>query len=173
MRKIIKTRRFTLRPFRMSDAASIAKNINHRQIARNLLTVPFPYTIKDARKHLKLTLKRSRKRKHAPISLAIDIDGEVVGAIGLFRVTSHKAEMGYWLTHRLWGQGIMAEAVKKMTSFAFNELGLHRVYAHVFYFNKASMRVLEKAGFAREGILRKHDLKGKRLVDSHLFARVR
>jgi RimJ/RimL family protein N-acetyltransferase len=173
MKTIIKIKSFTLRPFRMSDARAIAQNINDREIARNLLTVPHPYKIRDARKHLRLTLKHDRKRKRTRYSFALDMGGEVIGSISLFKTRDHRAEIGYWLTRRFWGQGIMTRAVKKVTAFAFRDLGLHRVYAHVFYFNKASMRVLRKAGYVKEGILRKHEKKGSRHIDSYLFAKVR
>ena len=63
--------------------------------------------------------------------------------------------------------------VREIAGFAFVELGLRRIYAHVFTFNRASMRVLEKAGFKLEGKLAKNVKKGDRFLDEYIFARVR
>jgi [ribosomal protein S5]-alanine N-acetyltransferase len=67
----------------------------------------------------------------------------------------------------------MTEVVKEIIRYGFNELALRRIYAFVFPDNKASMRVLEKAGFIFEGILRKNVKKGDKLIDEYLFAKVK
>jgi [ribosomal protein S5]-alanine N-acetyltransferase len=96
-----------------------------------------------------------------------------LGGIDLNNIKEHKAEIGYWLGKDYWGQGIMTEAVRLITTYGFEKLGLRRIYAHVFVFNKASMTVLKKAGFKYEGKLRKHAKKGDKFLDSFLFAKVK
>jgi [ribosomal protein S5]-alanine N-acetyltransferase len=66
----------------------------------------------------------------------------------------------------------MTETVKKVTEFAFNEFGLVRITAHVFTFNIGSAKVLEKAGYSLEGILRKHYKKDGRIFDGKLYAKI-
>ena len=170
---VIKSKKFILRPVRRGDEESLRKNINNKKIYRNTLKIPYPYTLKDAREWIVKNLKEERRKKHSNVNFVIDIDGRVVGAVGLDEIKEYKAEIGYWLGEKYWGQGIMTEAVRLVTKFGFNKLGLKRIYARVFPWNKASMRVLEKAGYKFEGILRKDTKKGNRFLDTHIFARVR
>ena len=170
---VIVTKAFTLRPIRNSDAADIVKLINDKGIARNLLSVPHPYGMKDAREWLRRVSSSRRKKIKTWISFAIDIDGRLVGDISIFKIKGHKAEIGYWLGRPYWGKGIMTRAVKEIVKFAFNDLGLTRISAYTFIFNKGSQRVLEKAGFKREGILRKNVAKGDKLLDEYLFAKIK
>ena len=67
----------------------------------------------------------------------------------------------------------MSEAVRLVTTFAFGELRLMRVYAYVFPPNKASARVLEKNGFKYEGRLRKAVVKDGKARDDLLYAKTR
>ena len=65
-------------------------------------------------------------------------------------------EIGYWLAKPFWGRGIMTAVVRTLCDYAFAEFGLVKISAHVFANNPASARVLEKCGFVREGLLRRH-----------------
>ena len=152
----------------MSDAEGIAKAINNKIIARNTLTIPYPYKLKDAKWWLGL-------KKKKVVNFCVEIDGEVAGSIGLNKIAKdHKAEIGYWLAEKYWGKGIMTKIVKEVVKFGFEELKLRRIYAHIFPFNKASMGVLKNNRFKFEGILKK-DAKKKNgeILDVHLFAKVK
>jgi len=82
---------------------------------------------------------------------------------------SHQAEIGYWLAKPYWGRGIATDVVRKVCAHARTEFGLAKIIAHVFAFNTASARVLEKCGFEQEGYLKQHRLKDGRLLDSRLY----
>ena len=82
-------------------------------------------------------------------------------------------EIGYWLARALWNRGIVTEAVQAITEYAFGPLDLVRVQTGVFAWNEASMRVLEKCGYEREGVLRQGAFKDGQLVDCVLFAKLR
>ena len=58
-----------------------------------------------------------------------------------------------------WNQGYCTEAARAVLAHAFEELGLHRVFAHCFSRNPSSGRVLEKIGMVHEGRLKEHILK--------------
>jgi hypothetical protein len=167
--------KFKLRKFKAGDEESLMKNINNVDIARNTLTIPYPYTTKDARSWIKRNLKLNRVRKPAEINFVIEINGEVAGALGFAKIdrTNKNAEVGYWLAKKYWGQGIMTDALKEMTKLGFEKHKLRRIYAYVFAPNKASQRVLEKAGFVLEGKLKKHKLKKGKYYDSFLYAKIR
>ena len=78
---------------------------------------------------------------------------ELMGAIGIRRET-HGLELGYVLAQRYWSYGFMVEAVAAVVDWAFTEPSVFRVGAVCDVDNLRSARVLEKAGFEREGILR-------------------
>jgi [ribosomal protein S5]-alanine N-acetyltransferase len=169
----IKAKKFTLRPFRKGDEFSIVKHINDRVVSRNTLSIPYPYTLQDAKKWLAKTLKNYKKKDLAALSFAIDIDGKAVGSIGFSSISGHKASFGYWLGRKYWNNGIMTEAIKLATDFGFSKLKLKRIYARVYPFNKPSMRVLEKNKFKREGTLEKEVKKKGKFLDAHLYAKVK
>jgi [ribosomal protein S5]-alanine N-acetyltransferase len=84
------------------------------------------------------------------------VDGLAIGTCLLFRfeATSARAEIGYVLGRAHWGQGLMAEALTGLVDCAFRRLNLRRLEAEVDPRNTASCRVLERVGFAHEGLLR-------------------
>ena len=85
-------------------------------------------------------------------------------------VHRYSAELGYWLAEPFWGRGIMTQAVKIITAFAFSELNVLRVFAEPYTTNPTSARVLEKAGFVREGILRANVFKDGKVLDQYLYS---
>lgn len=170
----IRGSRFTLRPFRKGDERSLAENLNNKKIIKSLLLVPSPYTLKDAKEWVDKNLKECRKEKPAMFNFVIDIDGEVVGSIGVRNITEHHmAEIGYWLAEPYWGKGIMTEVVKLITVFGFKKLRLKRMYAFTYPANTASQKTLLKNGYVFEGILKKHACKNGKFLDDYLYARVK
>ena len=131
---------------------------------------PHPYTIANAEAFLSIVMEDDPKTV-----FAIANEVEAIGSIGLMvgkDVHRFTAELGYWLAEPFWGKGVMTEAVKRITEYAFSNFSLKRVYAEPYTSNRASARVLEKAGFKYEGLLRASAFKDGRLVDQLLYARV-
>ncbi len=160
---------YTIRDWREDDAASIAQYANNRKIWINLRDAfPHPYSLADAKAFLSRVI-RIEPRTY----FAIAIDQEAIGSIGLMRgqdVHRFTAELGYWLAEPFWDKGIMTKAVKVLSKYAFEELGLHRIFAEPYITNTASIRVLEKSGFVLEGILRANVFKDGRVLDQYLYA---
>ena len=99
-----------------------------------------------------------------------------VGGIGILLqedVHRRSAEIGYWLGEDYWGRGIVTEAVRRVTDWAFENFDLCRIFAHVFAWNPASMRVLEKAGYEYEGRLRQSVTKDGQTIDQVIYAIIR
>lgn len=177
---IIQTKRFILRPYRKGDEKSLVENINDKNVSKFMLNIPYPYKPKDAKKWINNWLKRKKQNKkdfgfvlNINSSFALDIDGNVVGGIGLNNIEKHKAEIGYWLGKEYWDKGIMTEVVKLVTNFGFKRLKLRRIYAYIFIRNKASIRILKKNGYKCEGLLKKHHLKKGKFIDVLLYAKVK
>jgi len=167
----LKLARCTLRPWRVGDETSLVRNANNRRVWHNLSRLPHPYTRQDADAWI------ARASTHVPVvDFAIVVDGGAVGGIGVELgrdVFLRSAEVGYWLGEPYWGRGIATEALRAVTEYAFATFDLCRLQAGVFEWNPASMRVLEKCGFAREGVLRRAAIKDGQLIDLVLYARVR
>jgi RimJ/RimL family protein N-acetyltransferase len=132
------------------------------------MTFPTPYRLEDAKAFI------SRATEPAPATaFAVATRDEAIGGIGLVPGTDVQrptAEIGYWLAEPFWGKGIMTLAVRSLTDYAMEDLGMLRVFALPYTTNPASARVLEKAGFVREGILRANALKGGRVLDPFVYA---
>ncbi len=81
---------------------------------------------------------------------------QALGHVGVFNFDeqSGRADIGYGLARRHWGQGFMHEALIAVIGYAFGPLGLRRLEADIDPRNEASLRALERLGFAREGLLR-------------------
>jgi ribosomal-protein-alanine N-acetyltransferase len=159
---------FKLRGWKPDDAGSLQRHADNTHITDFLLDrFPSPYTMADAVNWIEMM------RNQDPIvNFAIDVDGNVVGAIGLelrddvYRKTSI---LGYWISELFWGRGIMPEAVKLVTAYAFANLDIIRIQAGILGNNPKSMRVLEKAGFVKEGILKNSIIKKGVILDEHIY----
>jgi len=110
----------------------------------------------------------------APLRLAIAArsDNSLVGTIGFHTVwPEHKsAELAYDLAPDVWGRGIASSLCRTMTLWAHNVAGLDRVQATVLDSNGRSIRVLERTGFVREGLLRSYRLVRGRAGDFYMYA---
>lgn len=158
-----------VRPWRLSDAKPIARHANNLNVARQLRDrFPHPYTVGDAR-----TFIESIMPAQPVTTFAIDVGGEAVGGIGFSPGTDverFSAEIGYWLGEAYWGRGIAAEALRLVSEYAFRDCGMLRLYALPFADNQQSMRVLEKAGYEKEAILRASSVKFGKPRDQALYA---
>ncbi len=163
---------FILRPWRIEDAETLASYANNSKIAANLRDAfPHPYTVSDAAGYINFCLGMKDE-----LCFAIEVDGKAVGSIGVFLkedVYRKSAELGYWLAEPFWGKGIMSEAVSRICEHAFSKYDIVRIFAEPFARNLGSRRVLEKAGFELEGILKKSVFKNGVIEDSCMYAKLR
>ena len=161
-----------VRDWRLADKPSLLRLADNRNVARNLAhRFPHPYTEADADAWFVLLANKPQ-----PTAWAIDVGGQAVGGIGIDigeGIYAKTARFGYWLGEPLWGQGIMTAAVRATADFVLDHFDLVRLEAPVFEWNPASMRVLEKCGFVREGVQRKGVYKEGRIIDAVIYARVR
>lgn len=102
-------------------------------------------------------------------------EGEPVGSASIKNIDleGRKAELSYWIAPESQGNGYATEAADLCLTHAFDELGLHKVWARTVGDNEASKRILEKLGFQQEGILREHWYGFDRYVDEHRFGLLR
>ena len=163
---------FILRPWRREDVPDVLKYANNDKIARNLRNIfPYPYIRTDAETFIESCIAADETHQ---LFQAIEVEGRAAGSIALCRggdVYALAAELGYWLAEDFWGKGIMTRAVQQICEEGAERWeDLLRIYAEPFAHNTASRRVLEKAGFTLEGVLRKSVCKRGRVCDSCMYA---
>ena len=160
---------YMIRDWRLEDAPHLAKYADNRKIWINLRDgFPSPYTIRDAECFLARSIKLE-----PPTVFAIATPKEAIGSIGVSigkDVHRFTAEMGYWLAEPFWNMGIMTAAIRNLIAYLFATHKLHRIYAEPYLTNPASARVLEKAGFICEGILKGNAFKNGLVLDQWLYA---
>ena len=158
-----------LRPLVAADAESLARHANDHGVWRNLRDrFPHPYTVADAQAYIAHAAARP-----VQTSFGIVVDGEAIGNIGLMLgadIARRSAEVGYWIGRAFWGRGIAVDALRATTQYAFDSLALARVFAVPFATTSRSVRVLEKAGYVKEGVMRHSAVKEGRLLDQLLYA---
>lgn len=160
-----------VRSYRPDDLEALVRYANNPRVAANLRDrFPFPYTREDGEEWLAAAAQQDPEA-----NFVIATARELIGTIGLSLgddVYRHSAEVGYWIAEPFWGQGITTRVVRAFTEWGFAEFGLLRIYAHVFSENVASARVLEKAGYEREGTMRQAVVKNGRVMDQWIYARL-
>lgn len=168
----IKLKSCVLRRWRTGDEESLVRHANNYKIWRNVRDrFPHPYTLEDARMWIDYS-----QREDPQTGFAIVVEGKAVGGIGVIPQTDiyrRSAEIGYWLGEEFWGRGIMTEAVKAVTDWAFENFEICRIYAGVLEWNPGSMKVLEKAGYRFEARLRMAATKEDTTMDDFIYSVVR
>ena len=161
-----------LREWKKSDAAALAKIANNKKIWDNVRDrLPYPYTKKDAKEWLALV----KKQKEPATTFCVEADGELAGSIGFTLkedVYRKNAEIGYFVGEEYWGKGIATEAIRQMVDYIQRNFDVIRIYAEVFEYNRASMRVLEKNGFYLECIRKKAAIKNDVIVDDYVWVKL-
>jgi RimJ/RimL family protein N-acetyltransferase len=160
-----------LRHWKTEDAPDLVAAINNKKVLDNLRDgIPYPYTTQDAVDFINTTQNASSDSQY---TFAIIYDGKVIGSIGVFRrdnVHRFTGELGYYIAEPYWGKGIMTEAVRQICAYVFANTDIVRIFAEPYAYNAASCRVLEKAGFQLEGILRQNAFKNGCFVDMKMYS---
>jgi len=161
-----------VRDWTAADKLALLRLANNRDVWRNLThRFPHPYTDADADSWFERLAQKT-----VSTNWAIEVDGQAAGGIGMDPgegVYAKSARFGYWLGEPFWGRGIMTAAVRATTRHIFDHFDLVRLEAPVFEWNPPSMRVLEKCGFVREGVLRKSVEKDGQIIDAVIYALLR
>jgi len=160
---------FCIRSYKLSDEEALIKYANNYRISRLLRDqFPYPYTNADAE-----TWIVHACNQFPETNFVIANDKEMFGAIGINPqddVNRFSAEIGYWIGEPFWGKGIATVALKSFTKFSFKKFELNRIFANVFEGNFASEKVLLKAGYVKEAVLKKAVYKEGKFLDQYIYA---
>lgn len=156
------------------DVDGLAELADDPEVARWTF-VPEPYLRSDAESFVRQARMKIRTEEAYLMAIERLDDGVVVGTFALDRVDrwARRADVGYWLGEPYRGQGLASEALELALSIAFGDLDLIRVQARVFPGNEASIRLLERHGFEREGRLRRHVRHRGEFRDEMIYGRLR
>ena len=167
---MIETERLRLLTLRESDIAELVPLIGDHRVAATTLRIPHPFAEEDAREYLNSPTKANELR----LGIRLRASGEFIGGIGLHPCQEHKrAELGYWIGVRYWGQGYATEAARAVVKYGFEKAQLNRIFAAHFKHNPASGKVLQKIGMKYEGCMRQNILKWGDFVDVELYSILR
>jgi len=148
---VLSDRDLVLRPWTEADVPALVTECNDEEIRRWLPAIPAPYTEEHALAYVRGEVRPEER------TFAVTLDGVVAGSIGL-TINSHhyRGTIGYWVAASVRRQGVCTRALRILSRYALEELGLQRVDLMTDPDNIASQRVAEKVGFQREGVLRAH-----------------
>jgi [ribosomal protein S5]-alanine N-acetyltransferase len=159
-----------LKPWILHNAQELAAIANNKNISDNLRDgFPHPYSYDDAVNWLSGIIMIN----DPPRFFAIYYQNKLAGSIGLITkedIYRKNSEIGYFLDEKLWGRGIISNAIKLVTSYCFRNFDIIRIYAEPFADNQGSRRALEKAGFKCEAVFRKNVFKNGIVKDSCIYS---
>lgn len=169
---VLTTPRLVLRELTLEDASAAFEMLRDEELHR-YQSLPTLESVGAACAQIARWRKRFQWR--AEIRWAITLDAALVGMCAYTQVLPglDRGHVAFETVRRAWGSGIATEAVRAMVAFGHGEAGLHRIEAVVEPENVASQRVLRKAGFEDEGLLRAYGFWAGKHRDLRMFSIVR
>jgi RimJ/RimL family protein N-acetyltransferase len=159
--------RISLRPFKLTDVDDFMLWAGDDEVTKNIR-----WKTCNSREEA-LTFIKDVCIPH-PWRHSICLNDRSIGFVSVYPWSGDdrcKADIGYAVASNYWGQGIATKAIKIALSQVFNDFSdLLRLQAFTYVDNKASQRVLEKAGFLREGVLRKYTYIKGTIMDLAVFS---
>ena len=145
-----------LRGWELRDAPAVTAACQDPEIPR-WTVVPRNYSERDAREFIGGTATNLASGRELALAI-VDGDDRLLGALGMsnFDWEDRKAEIGYWMAAESRRRGIGARATRLLAEWALTSLGLERLELLAHPENEGSQRLAERAGFTREGTLRRY-----------------
>lgn len=113
------------------------------------------------------------RREDIPWGILLRAEDRLIGHVKYAYIRQYLGMIGYHLDEAYWNQGLMTEVLREVVRFLYDETDAHRLQATVHSEHEASMRVLEKVGFRREGLLRGRAFWNGRFCDLYMYAMLR
>ena len=152
---LLETGRLLLRPVTTADTAAFY-DIYSSALAMRYWSGEAIVSMEQAQEMVRIELEYAESEDCINWGIALPESDLLIGKITLFRFSSQnrRAETGYVLDPRYWERGYMSEVMRRILDFAREDLALHRIEADCDPDNRASLALLEKFGFEREGLFR-------------------
>lgn len=151
----LETERLLLRPLSTVDLEFVFRHFSDPAVNRYLLDEEPVRTREQAQSIIDFYSSPATQPYNRWV-IVRKADMQPIGTCGYhqWQKVHQRAEIGYDLEKASWGQGIMTEALRTMLRYGFEQMDLNRVEALVYVENDASIRLLERLGFQKEGLLR-------------------
>lgn len=166
----IETERLVLRAFNEDDSKALFDIFSDPEVMKYWNTPPWR-SLDDAAAFINNSSDSMCDSRGMTLGVYKKHSGELLGKVMLFNYDkeSKRAEIGFGISQRYWGKGIVSEAGTALIKFAFNTLGLRRIEAEIDPENVSSANVLERMGFIKEGLLRQRWEVSSVISDSALY----
>lgn len=132
--------------------------------------VEFTHQVSDTERYLQRVNEETLNETNEIFS--IWLKEEFAGLVGFNHIDhlNKKAEIGYWLTEKMQGKGIITVCIESLTSYAFQKLKMNRLTIKVAVGNKKSAAIPQRLGFKSEGIERSGELHGQKFLDLQIYS---
>ena len=155
----------------MSDSKEIFKLLSDPKVIE-YDTFELFTDIKEAEKLIKWFDQQFKDKKAIFWGISLKNDGEIIGFCKR-EIEKVRADIGYNLRSDYWNKGIMTESIKAIMNYAFNVIGVNRIETAVSTRNQASIKLLEKLNFTKEGVLRQRSYWKGHYHDMIMFSKLR
>jgi RimJ/RimL family protein N-acetyltransferase len=170
---MIETERLLIREFRHSDLDSVHEYSGNPEVTKY---IPFePSSIQQAMAFLEQAIEKQSIPDRTDYELAVELkqENKVIGGCRMNKETDIQAHLGFLFNQKYWGYGFATETAKALVDFGFSKLNVHRIFAHCFIDNLASVKVLEKVGLVCEGRLRENMMSEGKYSDTFVYGILR
>jgi L-phenylalanine/L-methionine N-acetyltransferase len=151
------------------DGEAIAWIASGQNVIHGTLQIPY--------QPIEFWRKRAAETPPDRIGLVAEVDGKVVGAIGIHLSSAHRmrhaAEIGMMVHDDYQGRGVGRALVEAVIDLADNWLNLHRIGLQVYADNDVAIHLYERCGFVIEGTMRDYVFRNGQYVDAYMMSRVR
>ena len=167
----LETERLILRQMTLEDTDFVFQHFRDSAVSQYLMDEPSPADNGQAQAIIQFYLQPEEK-DHNRWVMVRKSDSQPLGTCGFHKwdKRNFRAETGYDLSPKFWGQGYMREALQAVLAHGFEQMRLNRIEALVYVENDRSIQVLKKLGFQQEGILRDYFYLDGKFYNHYLFA---
>lgn len=168
--RVLKTDRLLLRQIVSTDINNIFKGLGHPEVIKHYAVSFLTLQATQEQMDWYANMIKDDTGRCWAICSKDNIEFYGVCTLSSWNKAHRKAETGYWLLPQFWGKGIVSEALHAAFKYGLEEMNLHRITAEVEDDNPASIAVLKKLGFNKEGTLNACEIKDGRFINLDVFA---
>ncbi|MFC5404470.1 GNAT family N-acetyltransferase [Cohnella soli] len=171
---VLETERLILRQLRSEDAPDLFNYFSLDEVTEFYDLDSFT-EVKQAEELIDNWNEKFNQSLAIRWGISLKSEDRIIGTCGFHKWAKkhYKAEIGYELSPKYWRQGYMAEVLEPVLKYGFEVFELNRIEALIHRGNNSSRKVLEKAGFMEEGLLKEYFYEKKRFVDAVIFAKLK
>ncbi|GGF04428.1 GNAT family N-acetyltransferase [Flavobacterium limi] len=168
---VIETERLILRRITDDDINEVFELRSNPETMK-YIPRPLVKTTDDALAHIAMIEEKIGTNTGINWGITLKENSKVIGIIGYYRMQpeNYRAEIGYMLLPEFHGKGIITEALIRLISYGFNDMGLHSIEAVIDPENTASEKVLEKCGFIKEAHLKEAEFYNGKFLDKVIYS---